>query len=57
MVQTGEGPGAASYSRFYLGALVPLCPFVSLTSVAAIHRLVASGSGRPDRLDPAGEFV
>jgi len=37
--------------------LVPLCPFYSLTSVAAIHCLEANVSRETGRLDPVGEFV
>ena len=36
--------------------LVPLCPSLSLTSVAAMEYLVASWLAK-GRLDPAGEIV
>jgi hypothetical protein len=37
--------------------MVPWCPSQSLTSVAAIHGLVASLTLKKAKLDPAGEFV
>jgi hypothetical protein len=46
-------PGGKLWS---ISVLVPLCPLQSLTSVAAIHCLEASGPERA-RLDPAGEIV
>jgi hypothetical protein len=39
------------------GFMVPWCPSQSLTSVAAIHCLVASLALKKARLDPAGEFL
>src|ERR1017187_1256014 len=51
--QTLRMPGGKLWS---ISVLVPSCPSQSLTSVAAIHCLVASWPERA-RLDPAGEFV
>jgi hypothetical protein len=47
-------PGGKLWS---ISVLVPLCPSQSLTSVAAIHELVASDKAEKAKLDPVGEFV
>src|ERR1035438_2946540 len=51
--QTGMASGGKLWSK---RVLVPLCPPQSLTSVVAIHCLVARGPAKGD-LDPVGEFA
>src|ERR1035438_5325432 len=51
--QTGMASGGKLWSK---RVLVPLCPPQSLTSVVAIHCLVARGPSNGD-LDPVGEFA
>jgi hypothetical protein len=46
-------PGGKLWS---VSTLVPLCPLESMTSVAAIHYLVA-GWPEKAKLDPVREFV
>jgi len=49
--------GAMLGKLWSLFSLVPLCPSQSLTSVAAMECLVASGALKRAKLDPAGEIV